>query len=183
MNQMAGKLNSHYVEFYPSSDDYAYIALRVSDRVKVNSFSTYAFYAFLASNVVLFPATLIIKDNFRLALLVFAIEVATVLFLMPRVNSDRFKTYYSQLFSHREKRIASVDINETGLTYKTGGCVAFWPWDRVTNIEETEQAIYFFSDTNGLAVRKNGFAYSEDATQFVAYSRSAIDSVTTEKLH
>lgn len=181
-NVTPNKPGSLAVEFYPSSDDYAYIALRVGHSVKAPTWTAYAYTVFLLLNVIGFPAFLWFTEHFSLGLIVFAIEVATVLFLFPKANSEHYKSYYSRIFGNREKKIATVELADTGVTYSSDGAMAFWPWYRISAVEESDEAVYFFFDGNGFAVRKNGFAYREDAAEFVAFSRAAIASAATEKL-
>jgi hypothetical protein len=52
-----GKTNA-YVEFYPSLEDYVYIAHRLSSSVPTGTLSLYSFYAFLFLNTIVFPVFL-----------------------------------------------------------------------------------------------------------------------------
>jgi len=172
----------HVVEFYPSFEDYAYIATRIGDSVPANTLAGYAYYVFLILNVIVFPAFLWIAGYFITGTIVFVVNVLAVMIIIPRVNSDGYRKYYKQLFGNRENEIARVTLNPLGATYESDEGSSFWPWKRIYFIEETEESIYFFFDGNGFAVRKNGFAYEDDAKSFIDHARHHIDSAITNRI-
>lgn len=175
--------NSYTVTFYPSVDDHVHVAERIGNAVKVSPWSIYAYQAFLFLNGILFPVFLWFNDYWLLGIIVFAIEVLALLFITGRVGRDSYKDYYSQLYGNRESEIATVEVNESGITYSSDGGYSFWPWYRLTLIEETEKSVYFFYHGNGFAVRKSGFSYKEDAVAFVAFSRTSLERARRDQLN
>ncbi len=174
--------NSYTVTFYPSVDDHVHVAERIGNAVKVSPWSTYAYQAFLFLNGILFPVFLWIQDYWLLGTLVFAIDLFALLFITGRVGRDSYKDYYSQLYGNRENEIATVEVNESGITYISDGGSSFWPWYRLTFIEETAESVYFFHHGNGFAVRKSGFSYREELSDFIAFSRASLDKARRDQL-
>lgn len=162
------------VEFYPSVDDYAYLASKISGSVPTPTITGYAYYLFLLLNVIAFPAFLWINDYELTGFVVFTLNVAALIFLIPRVNSDSYRKYYEHLFGDRENEIARVILSSAGAKYIADGGESFWPWRRITEIEETAESIYFYYDGNGFAVRKSGFAYSEEQKAFIDFARQSL---------
>lgn len=168
------KTSVHSVEFYPSVEDYLYIATRIGGSVPAGTVAGYSYYIFLFLNTIAFPAFLWINDHFAAGLAVLAVNIASIIFVIPRVRSDGYRKYYQHLFGDRGSRIAKVLLNGDGVMYESEDGYAFWPWHRIESVEETEESIYFFFEGNGFAVRKSGFAYMEDANRFMEYSRQNV---------
>ena len=169
MEQVPGDKLS--VEFYPSVDDYVHISLKVSGSTRPSTVSLYAYQAFLFINAIVFPAFLLFAGYVTAAFVVFVLNAAAVLLLVPRVNADSFKEYYEQIIGDREKSVARVALSPEGVRYTADGGESFMPWHRITDIEETAEAIYFFFAGNGFGVRKSGFAYKEDEKLFLDSAR------------
>lgn len=175
MNQATQEENSVYsVEFYPSAEDYAYIATRIGGSVPRSTVASYAYYIFLFLNTIVFPAFLWINDYFLAGLAVLVINIAVVVIITPRLNSDSYLKYYRHLVGSRESKIAKVSLNGDGAFYESEDGYSFWPWRRIEFVEETEESIYFFFEGNGFAVRKSGFPYPEQAKTFIEYSRQNV---------
>lgn len=174
--------NSYTVAFYPSVDDNIHVAKRIGNAVKVSPWSTYAYQAFLLLNVIVFPAFLWFHSYWLFGLLIFVIEVVTLLFMTGRVDRDSYRDYYSQLYGNRENEIATVEVNERGITYNSDGGSSFWPWYRFTLIEETDESIYFFYHGNGFAVRKSGLSSKEDTADFVSFARRSLEMANRERI-
>jgi len=168
------------VEFYPSLEDHVHIALRISSSARPKPLTRHAYNFFLTLNAIVFPSFLFFNDYMLLGLVVFGLNLVALLFIVPRVNPDTFRSYYSQLYGHRENKIARVDLTDNGIRYTADGGEGFWPWHRINDIEETDDAIYFYFDGNGFAVRKAGFAYLEEKDAFVEFARRLQTSVTKE---
>lgn len=174
--------NEFVVEFYPSVDDYVHIASKVGGSVPNKTVVVYAYYLFLFLNTILFPAFLLFNDFLFAALIVFLINVGTLVFILPRVNSAGFRRYYEHLIGNRENEIAKVTLTQSGLHYVADDGESFWPWRRFSTIEETEASIFFYYDGNGVAVRKSGFAYKDDANSFVAFANRRLQEIHTDQL-
>ena len=159
------------VEFYPSVDDYVHIASKISGSVPPKTLTTYAYYLFLAINVVVFPAFLFANELVLAGTLVLILNFAAVAFLIPRVNPDSFREYYKEIFGDRERHVARVELSGEGVNYFADDGESFWPWKRITEIEETPDAIYFFFQGNGFAARKSGFVYLEEQKSFLDAAR------------
>jgi len=120
------------VEFYPTVDDYVYVAAKINDRVPSTPFSIYAFHIFALINLVLFPAFLWYSDQFLLGTFVFMLNVSFVILYLPRVNKSAYKEYYEQLLGNIETKIAIVELLPEGLQYLHDGVETFYPWKKFT---------------------------------------------------
>lgn len=161
----------HAVEFYPSLDDYIYISTKLTNSITSKPFTTYAYYVFLFTNTIVFPAYLWLNGYFGIGLGVFVLNFAAVRILVPRVNKDASRQYYAQLFGDSENKIARVELSDDGLLYDSEHCYSFWAWERIKSEEETEDSIFFFCDGNGLSVRKSGFAYDDQRKAFSEFAK------------
>lgn len=164
----------HSVEFYPTVDDQVYVSLRIDDAVKPKAITTYAYQAFLFINAIAFPAFLLFSDYRLAAAVVFVFNVAAVIMIIPRANTDYHRDYYQQLFGGREKFPARVELTLEGVNYTSEGGTSFWPWRTIRAIEETKEAIYFFIDGNGFGVQKSGFAYRDDERAFFEFAQEQV---------
>lgn len=162
------------VEFYPSVDDQVHVALRIGGSVNTDTIATKAYQLFLIINVIAFPAFLLLQQYVFWAASVFVLNLAAIFLLIPRVNSDSHKKYYSQLYGNRENVPARVDLTNEGILYTADGGYSFWPWNRIDSIEETNESIYFYFDGNGFAVRKSGFAYDEQKKLFLDFAYAQV---------
>ena len=142
----------------------------------------YVHYAFLVLNSVFFPAFLFLSDYFIAGLIVFAANLLALMFLFPRINLASYRQYYRRIFGNRENEIATVDLTEAGIVYSSDESEASFPWRRITSIEETPDAIYFFFAGNGFAVRKSGFAYEDEQKSFYDYARGRLSSVHAQQI-
>jgi len=130
----------------------------------------------------MFPAFLWLSDYLLAGLIVFILNLGALMFIIPRVNSSGFRKYYEHLIGNREKEIATVRLTDDGLSYAADDAESFWPWKRITNVEETDESIYFYFDGNGCAVRKSGFPYKEDADRFVTFAKEKLLGIKTGQL-
>lgn len=159
-------------EFYPSVDDYVHIASKVGATFPVPTPSLYAYYLFLITNSIVFPAFLLFNEFILASLVVLVLNIGAVMFIIPRVNADGFRKYYRHVYGGRENRIARVELTGDGVSYFDDESKSFWPWTSITEIEETPDAIFFFFEGNGLAVRKSGFAYLDEQKSFLDFARN-----------
>ena len=110
-------------------------------------------------------------DNFVAGIVVFILNLVAVSLILPRVESARYRKYYEALFGNREREIAKVTLTDAGLRYSADGAESFWPWERIRQIEETEDSIFFYCDGNGFGVAKGGFPYQQDAARFLLFAK------------
>ena len=160
------------LEFYQSVDDYVHIASKVGATFPVPTVSLYAYYLFLIINSIVFPAFLLFNEFVLASFVVLVLNIGAVVFIIPRVNVDGFRKYYRHIIGERENRIARVELTGDGVSYFDDESKSFWPWTSITEIEETPDAIFFFYEGNGLAVRKSGFAYLGEQRSFLDSARN-----------
>ena len=174
--------DSYYVEFYPSTDDYIHIALKTSQSVPTPAPLKLAYQAFLIINAVGFPVFLWLNEFFVAGFILLAMNLVAVSWLIPWFMSGGLRKYYEHTVGPRENKIARVEITREGINYWADDAEAFWPWRRITSIEETDEAIFFFFPGNGVAVRKSGFAYHEEQVDFVNAAHRYLDDSRMMKL-
>jgi hypothetical protein len=121
-----------------------------------------------------FPVFLWFNDYFLAGTAIFLANLGTLIYIMPRVNSDGYRKYFEHLFGKRGKSIAKVELTRAGIRYSSSGGESFCPWDWITETEETADSVFFFHEGNGLAVKKSGFAYHEDEIAFCTFARNRI---------
>jgi len=167
--------DSYSVEFYPSADDYAYIASTISKSVPVPPLIKYSYQLFLIVNAVFFPAFLWLNEFLIAGILVAALNVIALSRILPWVSSTGLRKFYDHVFRNRESEVARVEITSEGIHYSANGAETFWPWQRINAIEESDESIYFFFDGNGIAVRKSGFAYRDQQMEFLGFARQALE--------
>ena len=174
--------DSHCVEFYPSADDYAYIASKISRSVPVPLLIKYSTQAFLILNAVCFPVFLWFNEYLMAAVVVTALNVMMLTWIIPWIGSAGLRNYYDHVFGTREKNVARVELTSDGILYSANGAETFWPWRRINAVEDTDDSIYFFFDGSGVAVRKSGFAYHDQQTAFLRFARDHFKTARTKEI-
>jgi len=167
--------DSYSVEFYPSTDDYVHIALKTTQSVPTPTAIKFAYQTFLVINAVGFPAFLWFNDFFLIGFLLLGINVATLAWVIPWFTAGSLRRYYEHTVGPRENKIARVELTPAGISYWADDAEVFWPWRRITSIEETDDSIFFYFPGNGLAVRKSGFAYHDQQVAFVRAAQDYLD--------
>jgi hypothetical protein len=162
------------VEFYPTLEDFVHISLRIGEEATASAFSTRIYQAFLVLNAIGFPAFLLFNELYLAGILLFVVNFALLILIVPRVNSDAATKYYKNVMGNREKEIARVDLSDDGILYTSDEGVAFWPWRRIRSMEETETSIFFYFEGNGIAIQKTGFTYQEDQQVFLRFAKAQI---------
>jgi hypothetical protein len=175
--------DSYSVEFYPSTDDYVHIALRTSQSVPTPTPIRFAYQTFLIINAVWFPAFLWFNDFFLAGILLLGINVAALAWVIPWFAAGSLRRYYEHTVGPRENTIARVELTALGITYWADEAEVFWPWRRITSIEETDETIFFYFHGNGLAVRKSGFAYHEQEVDFIKAANMYLEASRPPGLH
>jgi hypothetical protein len=170
------------VEFYPSVEDYVHIGSRVTASVGTPATIQYIYQGFLFINAVGFPAFLWFNNYYLIGIVIAVLNIAALAWLIPWSIRDGYRAYYEQVIGPREKEIARVKLNSAGIRYTSDNGETFLPWQRITAIEETDDAIFFFFAGNGLAVRKSGFAYRGEQDAFTRFARANLDSARNPQL-
>jgi hypothetical protein len=160
------------VEFYPSIEDNVHVAARVGASVTPKTIATYAYQLFLLVNAIIFPAFLIFSNLVLLGAVVFLLNLVVLAFIVRRASTDSIREYYRRIYGNRENRVARVELTQEGIKYSADGGWSFWPWRRITAIEETRDSIFFYFDGNGFGVRTSGFAYDEEMKTFLQTART-----------
>ena len=154
------------VEFYPSLDDFIHVAARTNKTAGSSKILTYTTYAFLIVNMILFPAYLWMNDYFFVGLCIFALNMITFVVVLPKLSSASNKVAFSKMYGFREKELAFVRLNDSGLEYSSDEASTFFPWRRMTGFEETEDSLFIYVQAGGFGIRKSGFAYREEMERF-----------------
>jgi len=170
------------VEFHPSVDDYVHIANRVTASIKTPLGIQYAYQFFLFINAIVFPVVLWLNDYYIAGILILAANIAALSWLIPWFTRGGHRAYFEQVIGPRENEIARVELNSSGIRYSSDDGESFFPWRRITAIEETDDAIFFFFSGNGFAVRKSGFAYRDEQDAFSRFARSHLAAGQTLQL-
>ena len=174
--------NNYRIEFYPSIEDFVHVSARINDSAYKPAASSYLFYTFLLMNGIVFPVYLFLSDQFLAGVAVFVLNLAALLFLMPKVNPDAYRKYYESLYGDRDEHIATVELTQDGIGYSSDDAEMFWYWGRIKSIEETDNSIFFFDKCNGFGVRKNGFPYREQEIAFIDFARERIERAQSSRL-
>ena len=170
------------VEFYPSVDDYVHITAHVTRQLKSPLTIQYAYQVILFINAIGFPAFLWFGNYYLWGFLILAVNLAALAWLIPWFTRDSYREYYKQVIGPRENEIARTELDSEGIRYYSERGDTFLRWRYVTEIEETDDAIFFYFLGNGFAVRKNGFAYREEQEAFVAFARSNLKAAHAPQL-
>ena len=174
--------DSYSVEFYPSTDDYVHIALKTSASVPTPALIKIGYKAFLIINAVGFPTFLWLNEFFLAGFLLFGLNLVALAWVIPWFAAGGLRRYYEHTVGSREKHVARVDLTPEGINYSADDAELFWPWRRITSIEETDESIYFYFPGNGIAVRKSGFAYHEEQVEFLKAAHGFLSSSRRERL-
>lgn len=164
------------MEFYPSADDYVHIASKNSQSVPTPKVFRFVYKTFLIINAIGFPAFLWLNDFFLIGFLLLIVNIAVLVWLIPWFTSTSLRLYYEHTVGPRENKVVRVDLTPEGINYSADDAQAFWPWRRITSIEETDESIFFYFLGNGFAVRKSGFVYHEDEVAFVRAANSYLEA-------
>ena len=162
------------VEFYPSLDDYAYVATSIHNRALSPPIYKYATYAFLLVNLIAFPAYLFFTLHLFAGVFIFVLNFVIVNIFLPQLLRSSVRDFYERHIPERENKIAVVELSESGVRYWQDDIETYYAWKRFTNIEETADSIFFFYSGNGFGVRKSGFAYRQLERDFYTFAYSKI---------
>ncbi len=167
------------VSFYPSTDDYAYIAQKVNSAYKLPSRAQYALQAFLLINMLGLPAVLWYFDQLLVGLAVLIVSLILSIAFLPALLRSDYRHYFSSAFGSIEKEVAEVELTDDGVWCRHSDSSSFHPWKKINRLEETKQSIYFFFDHNGMAVAKTGFAFDDEKNRFLTFAKQHVKDFTT----
>lgn len=167
------------VSFYPSTDDYAYIAQKVNSTYKFPSRAQYALQAFLLLNMIGLPAVLWYFDQLLAGLAAFVISSLFAILFLPAILRLDYRHYFSSLFGDIENELAEVELTDEGIWCRHSESSSFNSWKKIKRLEEHKQSIFFFFDHNGIAVAKSGFAYDDEKNRFLTFAKQHVKDFTT----
>lgn len=167
------------VSFYPSTDDYAYIAQRVNSAYKFPARAQYALNAFLLLNMIGLPAVLWYFDQLLAGLAAFIISSLFAIVFLPAILRLDYRQYFSSLFGDIENELAEVELTDEGIWCRHSESSSFNSWKKIKRLEEHKQSIFFFFDHNGIAVAKSGFAYDDEKNRFLTFAKQHVKDFTT----
>jgi YcxB-like protein len=170
---------TYSVEFYPSVDDYVELAVLNANRYPQPTLGKIAVYAYLILNALGLPAVLFYFDYTLAAILIFAINCGFAIFVLPAMFKADYRKFYEHVHPQLEEKIVRVELNEAGLFSRSGAEYSFISWDSIVAIDETKSALIFtIRGGNGIAVGKSGFAYAQEAEDFLSFAKSQQKSLT-----
>lgn len=167
------------VSFYPSTDDYAYIAQKVNSAYKFPARAQYALNAFLLLNMIGLPAVLWYFDQLLAGLAAFIISSLFATVFLPAILRLDYRQYFSSLFGDIENELAEVELTNEGIWCRHSESSSFNSWKKIKRLEEHKQSIFFFFDHNGIAVAKSGFAYDDEKNRFLTFAKQHVKDFTT----
>lgn len=167
------------VSFYPSTDDYAYIAQKVNSAYKFPARAQYALNAFLLLNMIGLPAVLWYFDQLLAGLAAFIISSLFAIVFLPAILQLDYRQYFSSLFGDIENELAEVELTNEGIWCRHSESSSFNSWKKIKRLEEHKQSIFFFFDHNGIAVAKSGFAYDDEKNRFLTFAKQHVKDFTT----
>lgn len=173
-NSSAKSAQSYKVESYRSLDDLVYISERLGNSAPSPHLTTWLYWAFLITNGVVFPVYLIFNGLAMLGLAVFILNLMALLFLVPRVSSDNTRKYYNRLLPTYEDDLECITLDLNGVKIEVKGSYSFLLWSSILSMEITDESIFLFTESNGVAINKSGFAYKEQELEIIRFAQAQL---------
>lgn len=171
------------VEFYQSVEDYVHIAEKVNKDYPLHQLVKLSLQAFVLVNLVGAPALLFFFEHLPAALLVFLVNLALTVVIVPYLTRVDFRRFYNYYYPDLEKSLTQIEIDETGVHVASSSDSGFYSWGNFKAMEVGNEAFYLYmSGGRGIAVRKSAFAYHEKAAEFTEFVQQQI-SRTRSKEH
>lgn len=165
------------VEYYPSIDDYVKITEKAAREFPLPWTGKLAMQAFVVVNQVGWPAILFYFDLWLPALVVFVVNTILAVAVLPILLRVDYRRFYRHYFPNLESELAAIEIHPRGVWYQTRSASSFFSWDSFTAIDETDEVIVFrIRGGHGIPVRKTGFAYEAEKSEFLALARQRFGS-------
>ena len=104
-------------------------------------------------------------------------SIATIIYLMTYRSSveKRVRKLSLKYVGEDQPFLVEVELAESGIRVSQLKEQYTYDWATIGDIEETEEAIYFYrSDGSGFAVRKRGFISTEEKEKFVELARQKV---------
>lgn len=113
------------VEFYQSVEDFVKVAEKAAGEFPLPTFGKLALQAFVVLNQIGTPAILFAFDLWLPALIVFALNTALLVGVLPVINRVDYRRYYLHHFKDLERHLATVEIHPRGVWYQAGSASSF----------------------------------------------------------
>ena len=162
------------VTFYPSIDDLAYGAQRMSKGYKFPPRAQYAMQAFLVLNMIGLPAVLWYFGEPLAAIAVILLSLVFASLFVPALLKADFRHYFSMMYGRMEDDVAEVVLTDEGIWCRHQSNQSFHAWKTVKGLEETKTAIHFFLNYSVLTVAKTGFAYDDKKNRFLEFAKKRV---------
>jgi len=163
------------VEFYPSIEDLVAITQTQANTFPLPSLIKWGFQGFVTFNMVAVPGFLIYSDLFLAAVLIFAINLAIAVFVLPYLLKTDYRRFYEFHFENFEQEVVRVELHNNGVACHHLSDSSFYSWQNFTHIVDNKESIHLYmTGGRGMAVRKSGFANDHELQEFLAFSSNRI---------
>ena len=88
--------------------------------------------------------------------------------LNERTVRRRLRKFCEEKTGSSKTFLCEVELNDSGVHTKSNGTQIIYPWDKVTEVEETAESVDLYTEFGGLlVVRKRAFASPQEQDRFV----------------
>ena len=85
-----------------------------------------------------------------------------------RTVRRRLRKFCEEKVGSSKTFLCEVELNDSGVHTKSNGTQIIYPWEKVTEVEETAESVDLYSEFGGLlVVRKRAFTSTEEQEKFV----------------
>ncbi len=85
-----------------------------------------------------------------------------------RTVRRRLRKFCQEKAGSSKTLFCEVEVRDSGVHTRSNGTQIIYPWDKVTEIEETDESVDLYTEVGGLlVVRKRAFASPEEQQKFV----------------
>lgn len=163
------------VEFYPSVEDYVWLAEVNANRYPMPAAGRYALMAFVLLNAFGLPVVLFYLGYLLPALIVFGLNLALSIYVIPALFRVDHRRYFFQMTPDLEECLIRVELYENGVSTRFEEDSSFHSWKSITSVEVSQDAIFFMlRGGQAIIVRKSGFPYEQDLNRFVAFAHERV---------
>jgi YcxB-like protein len=162
----------HSVEFYPSIDDYVYIARQVNRSNAFSSWTKFTLQAFFVVNAIGLPAVLLYFGYLFPSIAIFTLNIFFASFFLPAITKFDYRRFFRSIYGNLENELVRVELTNEGVFCRHLSDVSFHSWRSITAIEETEESIFFHLRGTAIIARKSGFPYEDQKKQFLEFGRN-----------
>lgn len=162
---------SKTVLFTPEREDFIYLSRAITSKFEYSRAAHYLFIVFLLVNAIFVPGLLFFLDYTLIGAIIFLANIAVVIFLIPMNQKRADLEFFTRLYDDVGDHDMEVELSAGGLRSRCNGSETLLPWNCVTGIQESPDAIYFFTKLQGIPVRKSGFSSDFECKAFTDYAR------------